>query len=135
MVGGFASSINSLIEPSRTKFFFGDMIGYAKILYKNSRLKPKSYNVIVSQTLASNLIKYNILKNSVVNELMKKNNILQEKYEMLQLELKEQKQSIEDLLIKYGNQENNIKTIKRGLNPYYKFIKPFVKIKKLFIRK
>lgn len=72
MVGGFASSINSLIEPSRTKFFFGDMIGYAKILYKNSRLKPKSYNVIVSQTLASNLIKYNILKKSVVNELMKK---------------------------------------------------------------
>lgn len=55
-IGGFSSSIFSLIEPSRVKFIFGQKLGYADILFDETKYPLKTYNLLVSQNLACHLI-------------------------------------------------------------------------------
>ena len=55
-IGGFSSSIFSLIEPSRVKFIFGQKLGYADILFDETKNQLKTYNLLVSQNFACHLI-------------------------------------------------------------------------------
>lgn len=54
-IGGFSSSIVSLIEPSRVKFVFGQNLGYADILF-DEKNPLKAYNLLVSQNLACRIL-------------------------------------------------------------------------------
>ena len=68
-VGGFCSTINSMIKPSRTKFFFGEKIGYVKLMDKNNMFDASIYNGMLSQKLAQKLIEYNNKKSAEVVEI------------------------------------------------------------------
>lgn len=60
MMGGFSSSIQSLIKPKRMKFVFGEKLGYYNLFYKNKLCNSIDYNIKVSQKLGYELIlKYN----------------------------------------------------------------------------
>lgn len=56
-IGGFCSSIHSLISLNRIKFMFGEFIGFSKLLKKNNLLKVKVYNVEISQKIADASLK------------------------------------------------------------------------------
>ena len=61
-VGGFCSSVNTLISPERTLFFYGEKIGLSKALEKTSFSECKEYNILLSQNFAAELLK---LKNDI----------------------------------------------------------------------
>lgn len=108
VIGGFSSSINSLIELNRTKFIFGSRIGYTKIIYDDSQYIPKIYNIEVSQIMGADLIQYNTSCEFVIEKL-------KEKLERLEIEKEVLREKIDfinsDLLLlktelKQINEEN-----------------------------
>ena len=121
VIGGFCSSVNALIDLERTKFIFGDTLGFIRLMEDDNNFNPDIYNICVNQKLASALIEeYDNYRTSIqklsnnYNELVQKNNLL--KTELF-------------------NYKEKIDTIENELVGVFKFVRKLRKIKKFFIRK
>lgn len=67
-ITGFCSSINSLVDSDKTISFFGDQIGFSKLLDNAGKFKAKKYQLEISQDIAAGLLKdYGNNKNAIEN--------------------------------------------------------------------
>ena len=112
-IGGFSSSIVSLIDAKRVKFVFGQNLGYSKIIFNKN--KPLTeYNVEVSQLIASHLLLY-------CGNLREKITSLEQLVSQNENEIKELNNKIDEL-----KKETKI------TRKFYKFLR---KIKHFFAKK
>lgn len=116
-IGGFSSSIVSLIDRERIKFVFGQNLGYSEIIF-NKDNPLKCYNVLVSQNIA-----YRLLINR--NNMEKK---LDDKLSTVGKDYINQKNEIEELrrIVEETKNETRISRF------FYRFLR---KIYHFFIRK
>lgn len=80
-IGGFCSTIYSLIPKEQVAFFFGDLNGFAKYIFKDNFYNY--YNIHLSQDVASLSLKYYYKWNDYFKNL--DNSILYAKYELKNL--------------------------------------------------
>ncbi len=92
-VGGFSSSIVSLIDPKRVKFIFGQHLGYSELLFDKDHSIP-TYNVLVSGNIAVHLLAshYNLEnrineKLSIINNYEEVNNNLRREIDELNTQI------------------------------------------------
>lgn len=125
-VGGFCSSVNTLISPERTLFFYGEKIGLSKLLGKTSFSGCKEYNILLSQNLAAELLK---LKNNVEIQDNKKNEEILKSIGCLEKIIKENNEFYEKKLGELFQEIDYLKGIKDSKNKNYikKIIKRFMK--------
>lgn len=123
LIGGFCSTINSMINPSRTKFFFGEKIGFSELLDKNNLFNARNYNVLISQKLASGILNIYYENVSIKQALESEINVLQKNYNVIlneKNELSERVRKLEQKIKKIDEIEKNNEIVNKLLNPIRK---------------
>lgn len=108
MIGGFCSSINSLIDCKRTKSFFGEKIGFVKLLAKKNMFEANEYNILLSQKLASNMLNLYYSEADNKMDLNKTISNLKNEQKIIIKENKELAKQINTLQDKIIQLENNL---------------------------
>ena len=114
-IGGFCSSIHSLIPLNRIKFVFGEFIGFSRLLKKNHLLDVKAYNLEVSQKFASELTRIYFEREKLVGALNEQLNILNNKVDDLVEQNKSLTKTIEKLGVKNMVRRVKDKIVRRKL--------------------
>ena len=131
-IGGFCSSMYSLILTEQIKFFFGELNGFSKYIFKRDDPKYKFYNLELSQDMALLSLqcynKYNGYNSSIDNKLKNINDSLQE--------IKNIRNDLENLKIAYSQNNliilNHISSLNRRLKLVTLPLLPFLWLKRKF---
>jgi hypothetical protein len=122
-IAGFCSTVNSLIEPTRSIAFFGEIFGFSKLLNKANRFNSKIYNVEVSQPLASAI-------NSEYYENIGRLNAIDVRLNAIDLRLKAIDENFKAINERFLISEQKITQLVRKLNKLLIPFKPFLYIKR-----
>ncbi len=112
LIGGFCSSVNSMINPLRTKFFFGEKIGFSELLDKNKKFHSKVYDIELSQKLASGMLSIYYENVAIKQQLEDEITLLQQREKLLSNRLTE----IEQKYIKGDENTKNFNIINKFIN-------------------
>lgn len=130
-ITGFSSSINSLVEPKRTISFFGDRIGFSKLLDAEGIFKAKIYQIEISQEIATGLIKDYVNSNSAIDNLTRKNEELLHNINTIKDEI----ENLKNEIIKINNISFELSKIERKIKILYYPLKPLIYIKNKIFKK
>ena len=138
MVGGFCSTVNSMIDPLRTKFFFGEKIGYSNLLDKNKKFKANEYGILISQKIANELLVSYSQTCEVKDKIEANKNYFETRYNDLMLKNEQLTQKInymENKMNIYDSYNSKVDLLEKNMHIINKFLNPIRRFKNKFFNK
>lgn len=130
-ISGFCSSINSLVKPEKTKSFFGDRIGFSKLIDAAGKFNAKIYQLELSQDIASGLLRNQENNYIAFDNLNRKNDELLNNINTLNKKIIHLEQQVENMKILSAE----LSQVKRKLSILYIPLKPIVFIRNKLVKR